>query len=244
LSVSYRVVSGEAGTVGEQLTEGAALGYMELAFEEKTAPVKTYGGYISLSRQVIDQADSAYLSKEVEYMVNQYAKATNDAVRAALVAGTGYNTGNLGTGTETAKMWIDVVTDSADLIEANARGPKAEFVLVSADVYKRLAHLVDTTGRPIFAHNGDGSNTLGAANIVAGTLNIAGLRVVKDAALAANSAFVAASDAVTTWETPGAPFRLEDENIINLTKDFSLYGYMAVGITNPLAVVKLDVDLV
>jgi hypothetical protein len=41
-----------------------------------------------------------------------------------------------------------------------------------------------------------------------------------------------------SWENAGAPLRLEDENIINLSKDFSLYGYMAVGVTNALGLVK------
>ena len=27
--------------------------------------------------------------------------------------------------------------------------------------------------------------------------------------------------------SPGAPFRLQDENIVNLTKQFSVYGYVA-----------------
>jgi hypothetical protein len=50
--------------------------------------------------------------------------------------------------------------------------------------------------------------------------------------------FIASSRAITTWETPGVPFRLDDENPVNLTKVYSIYGELAVGVTNALALVK------
>lgn len=240
--IEYRVISGTAGTVGVQAAEGDALPYMEVTFDSATATVKTYGGYTSLSRQAIERSEAPILETTLEFMVRQYAKATEKAVRDALVAGTGYNTGVLAA--DTAAGWIDTVVDSVDLIDANSKGSSAEFILVSSNVYKRLAHMVDGQGRPLFNIAGQSVNSLGAANPVGGTLNIAGLSVVKNPALADNSAYIASSDALKVWESAGAPFRLQDEDIIHLTKDFSLYGYMAVGVTNPLSVVKLDVDLV
>ena len=239
--ITYRRISGTAGTVGVQAAEGDALPYMEVEFDSATADVKTYGGYASLSRQAIERSSAPVLETTLEYMVRQYAKATEKAVRDALVAGTGYNTGTLAT--DDAEGWIDLVVDSVDLIDANSKGSQAEFVLVSSDVYKRLAHMVDGQGRPLFSIAGQSVNSVGSVNLVGGTLNIAGLPVIKNPALAANTTFVASSDAVKVWESAGAPFRLTDEDIIHLTKDFSLYGYMAVGITNPLSVVKVDVDL-
>jgi len=240
--IEYARISGTSGTVGVQAAEGDALPYMEVEFDSATATVKTYGGYASLSRQAIERSSVPLLETTLEFMARQYAKATEKAVRDALVAGTGYNTGTLAA--DTAEGWIDVVVDSVDLIDANSKGSQAEFVLVSSNVYKRLAHMVDDNGRPLFNIAGQSVNSLGAANPVGGTLNIAGLTVVKNPALANNTCFVASSDAVKVWESAGAPFRLTDEDIIHLTKDFSLYGYMAVGIVNPLSVVKLDVDLV
>lgn len=241
-TIEYPQVIGTAGTVGRQVNEGDALPYMEIALGTATAPVLTYGGYTSMSRQVIDRSDLAYVETMLEYMVRQYAKATNDAVRTALVAGTGYNTGTLEA--DTAEAWIDLIADSVDLIDDNSNGSTAEFILASSDVYKRLATMVDGNGRPLFSIAGQSVNSIGSANVVAGTLNVAGLPVVKDSALADGTVFVAGSDAVKTFESAGAPFRLQDEDIIHLTKDFSLYGYMAVAITNPLAVVRVDADLV
>lgn len=242
-SIEYPQVSGVSGTVGVQAAEGDDLPYMEVQVDTATAAVKTYGGYSSLSRQAIERSDVAYLDTVLRYQALQYAKATEAAVRTAFTTASGVNTATLAGTVDEAGNWIDLVIDSAALIEDNSKGANAEFVLVSRDVYKRLAHMVDDNGRPLFALNNDGSNTFGNVNLRSVKANIAGFPVVVGTALASNSLYVASSEAVTVFESAGAPVRLQDENIINLTKDFSLYGYMAIAITNPLAIVKVDADL-
>lgn len=37
-------------------------------------------------------------------------------------------------------------------------------------------------------------------------------------------------DSITVWES-GGPFQLQDQDIINLTGTYSIYGYMAMGTT-------------
>lgn len=240
-TIEYPVVTGTSGTVGRQAAEGDALPYMEVALGTKTAPVNTYGGYISLSRQAIERSDMAYLETSLEHMVRQYAKATEKAVRDAFVAGTGYNTGAIAADAS-ASDWLELVVDSVDLIDdVNGGNTAAEFMLVSSDVYKSLATQVDSTGRPLFSIAGQSVNSFGSTNVLAGSLNVAGLPVVKSTSLADGSVYIANSEAVKVFESAGAPYRLQDEDIIRLTKDFSLYGYMAVAITNPLAVVRVTV---
>ncbi|GAA0332920.1 HK97 family phage prohead protease [Streptomyces turgidiscabies] len=240
-SVEYLTLSAATGTVAVQAAEGDDLGYLEVVLDDATAPVKTYGGYTSLSRQAIERSGTPLLSTAFEHMVRQYAKATNAAVRAALVAGSGYQTATLAA--DTGAGWVGLVVDGAGLIHDNGFGSEAEFILVSKDVFKRVAVMADSSGRPLLEVNGDGSNTIGSAGR-ARKGSIFGLPLVVDPGLAANSCYIASSDALKVWESAGAPFRLDDENIINLSKDFSLYGYMAVGITNVKSVVKVDVDLV
>jgi hypothetical protein len=41
-------------------------------------------------------------------------------------------------------------------------------------------------------------------------------------------------------ESPGAPLRLSDGDITNLTNVYSVYGYMAVAVQRPNLVVKVD----
>lgn len=234
-SIEYPMVSSVSGTVGVQATEGADLPYMEVAITTASAPVKTYGGYSSLSRQAIERSDVSYLDAVLRYQAAQYAKATNGAVRAAVLGATGT--------TSVAPLAADNGQAWTRMVLAARRGVKlaqgnAGVVLVSGDVYDRLFTIVDTTGRPVFNLDGTGSNTFASAG------TIAGLPVAIDDAAPNNTAWVLGSDAVTVFEQPGAPVRLQDENIINLTKDFSLYGYMAVAVTRPAAIVRLDVDLV
>lgn len=244
MTVTLPVLGSTTGTVGVQAAEGDDLPYLEVVIDDQSFTVKTYGGYSSLSRQAIERSDVPYLQKVLEYQALQYAKATNAAVRSALVAASGTNTATLAA--DTAAGWIDLVVDSVGLIDTNGFGASAEVMLVSKDVYKRIAHMVDSAGRPLFEVNSDGVNTIGS---VRGTAvrgvrgNIAGLPVAVDNGLASNSVWVVSAEALTVMESAGAPFRLQDENIINLTKDFSLYGYLAVGVTNAKAIVKVDADL-
>lgn len=240
-SIEYPYVSSTTGTVSSQAAEGDALPYMEIALDTATAPVRTYGGYISLSRQAIERSDLAYLETAYEYMVRQYAKATEKAVRDALVAATGTGTDSITVAGSTAADWLEVVVDASDYIETNAYGAKPDFAIVSKDVWKSIALLEDGSNRPVFNVYGAGVNNVGSAGITSGALNVGGLTVIRNANLASGSMYVANKDAIKTFESAGAPVRLQDESIINLTKDFSLYGYLSVAVLNSKGIVKVTV---
>lgn len=241
-TIEFPRVATTSGTVTKQAAEGAALSYMEIELETGTATVGTYGGYSRLSRQSIERSDEAYLEAVLRYQALQYAKATESDFRNAVVTAAG--TAKYTLSGDNAVSWIDAVIDAAGYVEDNSLGLTADFIVVSRDVFKRVAHIVDGAGRPIFAVNGDGQNTIGSAGLVSATFNIGGLRGVVAPRMAANTAIVASADAVVSRESAGAPFRLEDENVVNLTKDFSLYGYMAWTVPDAAGLVKLDVDLV
>lgn len=239
-SIEYPFVSNTSGTVAKQSAEGVDLPYMEVQLDTATASVHTYGGYSSLSRQAIERSDLSYLETVLRYQTLQYAKATEAAVRTALTTNANLNEGELG-GAD-AIDWIEAVVDAAKAIDDDGLGASADFIMVSHDVFKRMALLVDGQGRPLFVLNGDGSNTVGDVNLRGVSGSMAGLPIKVGKGLSSGSMYVASREALTTYESAGAPFHLQDENIINLTKDFSLYGYMAVAVTNPLAIVKVDVD--
>jgi hypothetical protein len=52
---------------------------------------------------------------------------------------------------------------------------------------------------------------------------------------------VANSRALQTLESPGAPVRLTADDITTLTDSISVYGYMAITVPFPAAIVELDV---
>lgn len=237
-NVEFPFINAVTGDVDVQAAEGDDLDYIEVDVNTATAPVKTYGGYSEVSRQVIERSDVSYLDAVLRAQAASYAKVTNAAVRAAIVAATPQTGSAFTMAAATGASFIGAAIDGVQKIDDNGSGLNADFILVSTDVYVKLAGLIDGANRPLFDINGDGSNTFGNINVrgIAGSL--AGLPVVVDAGLGVRSLYVASQDAVQTWENAGAPLRLQDENIINLTKQFSLYGYMAVGVKNANGLVK------
>lgn len=238
-SVEYPVLTSNSVAVAAQAAEGDDLTYGEVVLDPATATIKTYGGYSSLSFQLISRSTAPYLDTVYRAQVIAYAKATNTAVRAAVAAASGTGTDTLAT--DDFAGWLDVIVDGSAYIE-DETGLQAQFLLVGKDVYKRLVGIEASDGRPLVELNGDGSNTIGSATPVRRRGSVLGLELVVDPGASANTAVIANSEAVTTWEN-GGPARLQDDNIINLTRDVSVYGLMAVGVTVPKAMVKLDVDL-
>lgn len=230
-SIEYPFAKAPTGTVGVQAAEGDNLSYLELGIDTATAQVKTYGGYSSISRQAIERSDVAYLEAVLRMQTIAYANATEAAVQTALLAtASSANEIVIDTTSDDAAVWLGAVIDAKAAIDENSTlGLSADFILISKDVHKQLALIVDLSGRPVFAVNNDGANTFGSLPLngrLAGVID--GTPVVVGKNLPTGTVVVASSEALATYESAGAPFRLQDENIIALTKDFSLYGYMAV----------------
>ena len=241
-SVEYPKVAGTSGDVAQQVAEGDNLAYLEVSITTATAPVKTFGGYSEISRQAIERSDVAYLDSVLKFQAASYAKVTNAYVAGVLAAATPQTGTSFTLSSATAASFLGAVTDGIQKISDNGLlSQDAGFVLVSTDVWSKMANLVDGNGRPLFDLNGDGANTVGNANIrgIAGSL--AGLPVVVIGSFPAKTFYVANSSALVTWENPGAPLHLQDENIINLTKQFSLYGYLAAGVKDANGLVKATV---
>lgn len=236
MTVDAVQVSAVTGDVASQVAEGDNLTQIKVAITPVSFPVRTYGAYSELSRQVIERSDVPFLNLTLTAQTQSYAKITNARARAVLVAATPVTGTSLTLTTAKGKDWLNAVLDGVDKIDVNGVGAQADFVLVSRDVYLQVATLADTTDRPLFDVNGDGANTFGNVRGFVGKLG--SLPLVVDPGLAAKSMYIASSDALTTWETPGVPFRLDTENPLNLTHVYSVYGYLAVGVTNALAIVK------
>lgn len=250
MTIEYPVVTSETGDVEEQLEEGDDLAYTEIKIGTRNAAVKTFGAYTSLSRQVIERATVDHLGAALKYQTISYARNTERQVRAffnalsATVPGENQVQGlDAGVGIpDSAPLINDLVIDAKAMIEDNTPGGAlADFTVISRDVFKVIAAIVDSTGRPLFDINNDGQNTFGTLNIRSQELGgvSAGLPFVVVPRIAPNTFAVCSSSAITTQESPGAPFTLQDENIVNLTKDFSVYGYQTIYSEEPKGIVKL-----
>lgn len=219
-TIEYPRVDVLSGDVASQANEGDDLAYLEVTITTASTPVLTYGGYSELTRQAIERSDVSYLDAVLRYQAASYAKVTNAKVRSTLTAATPQTGTSFTLASATAGDFLKAVVDGVAKIDANGQGAQAEFIVVSSDVALQAAVVLDTNGNQIFKNG------------------IAGLPIVVDSGLPAKSFYVASSAAITSWENAGAPVRLEDENIINLSKQFSLYGYLAVAVTNSAGLVK------
>jgi HK97 family phage prohead protease/HK97 family phage major capsid protein len=235
MNVEFGKLLADTTDVDEQAAEGDVLAYGGITFETDTAPIKTYGGWGEMSRQEIDRSSVAVVEKFYSALVNRYAKVTEAALRtvaadvanAHVLAGAG--THNLAT----ADGWIDYTVDSAIWLDDKGLAP--EFVLVGFDVFKTLAKLRD-------GDNADAPRLLDRAS---GTVNIVSLtgQLFNLPVIPVNSAGlvrIGHSSAIRTFEAGGAPFRMQDDDITNLTSAFSIYGYEAIAVQDTDALVAPD----
>jgi len=65
----------------------------------------------------------------------------------------------------------------------------------------------------------------GTIQVVNAQGNLIGIRVDRIANWSGKHATGYAKEAIKVKESAGAPLRLQDSNIVDLTKDFSVYGY-------------------
>ena len=238
MNVEYPKINTNTIDVANQAVEGDTLAYGKLTLTSATAPIKTYGGYTDMSRQVVERSSINYVDTAFRAMVAKYASVTNAAMRQQLITDAAlFNTSALGAWT--AAEIIDSLAEAATKVNGDT-GLPLEFILVSSDVFRLMAKTVDTMDRPILSNTGATVNTYGNINPVGLTGNVLGLPIVVDPSLAALSFYAGNSGAITTYESAGAPFRLNDEEITNLTNSFSVYGYLGIAVTDPKALCKIS----
>ncbi len=235
MTIEYPLLNSDTSAIEEQVAEGDSLTFGKIDLTSATANIKTYGGYTAMTRQLIERSSVAYVDAAFRAMAAAYAKKTNNVVKSYIDSLTTTSTSSVAAWS--ADAIIEMLADSATKVN-NETGKALEFILCSSDVFKQLAKQVDGVARPIAAATNP-SNGFGSINPVGLTGNIAGLPIVVDPSLAAGTLLTGASSAITTYESAGAPFRLNDGDITNLTQQFSVYGYLAVAGHDHKALVKV-----
>lgn len=236
--IEYGQLKTNTVEVDQQAAEGDDLTYGQIELETKTAAVKTFGGYSTLSRQEIERSSTNILDVTLRAQAIAAGKAINGLVRAAFVAEhdlqvTADNTVAIGT-TPTYASWVAAAIDAA--VKFEALGLTMDALIVNKTTFKSLTALEGADGRPVFLVTGAGSNNIGELSVPGLSGSLANIPVVLDAGLTDEVAFVNSS-AIRFYGSPVV--RLQDENIINLSKDFSLYTYGAVAVEIPAAIVPV-----
>ena len=239
MNVEYPKISSNSLDVAAQAAEGDVLATGKLILTSATEPIKTYGGYTEMSRQVVERSSINYVDTAFRAMVAKYAAVTN----AAAIAKVYTSDGDFNQVTLASFDTDDVLEALADAaVKVNQEtGLPLQALVVGATTFKNLAKAVDGSNRPLLSNVGATQNTFGSINPLGLTGNILGLPVVLDPALNATAMYAWNAAALTSYESSGAPFRLNDEEITALTNSFSVYGYLALTCQEPKAAVIFNI---
>lgn len=183
-----------------------------------------------------------YLDKTLEALVKAYARNTEAATRIALYGAIGDVSASdkIDAGKALTAMtpndWLDIIIDAR--LEVEDRNTSLDYLGVSGDVFKAIAHLSDDGDR-FMDISGGGIDRLGSIDTTDITGSLLRVPVVLMPGAAAGTAAFLDKGAVTVWENGNSPFQLQDDNVLNLTKDFSVYGYAAFGVTLPEGILPI-----
>jgi HK97 family phage prohead protease len=236
--VEYAQLKSNTMDIDVQAAEGDDLVFGKIEQELKTAPVKTLGGYTTLSRQEIERSSINILDASLRAQAIQVGKALNAQFRTAYLAAhaaqvTADNTVVVpANGTYTD--WLNAIVDAS--VKFQNQGLSLDALVVDAATFKKLVALEGSDGRPVMLVTGNGTNNVGSINVAGLGGSVASVAVVVDPSLTGGVAFIN-RNAIRQFNSPVV--RLQDENIINLSKDFSVYLYSAIADEIPSAIVPV-----
>jgi HK97 family phage major capsid protein len=212
-------------TVAEE-AEAATIDETDMTNNFLSVSVKKYAGGQTFSVELLDRTSPAFFDELVRQMEFAYAKATDVAVIAGLVAG-GTDGGNR---TLDAAGFLDFVSDASVSVYKNTLGT-AQNILVSPEQWGNIMNLADA-GRPIYQNLIGPSNQGGdlSGGAVRGNVLGLNLRVARNLATAAptgdNSIIIINPDAYTWYES--SRFRLETNLVSTGQIQVAYYGYGAL----------------
>jgi len=191
--------------------------------------VKKYAGQQTFSVELLDRTSPAFFDELVRNMAAAYAKATNAAVNAALIAGATADGTTTATYPTAAELLGIVARGSASVYAATAGlpNPFARNMVVSTGQWSNIMSLNDA-GRPIYT----ASQPMNAGGQVAPTSltgNVAGLNLYVDPTNAGDgdgTILIVNPDAYTWYESP--TYRLRAESTANGSVTIGYYGFGAI----------------
>lgn len=232
-TLEYGLLESDTIKVEEQANEGDDLAFGKVSLTTATAGIKTYGGWTSLSRQAIERSSIGVLDISFRALAMRYAKAIETATRTlfntahtAALASTGDKV-KLGDSTPAALATADaddwLATILALLEHFDGKNYSLDGLIASKDVMLALAAVPEE--KKMLQVTGVPTDKAGTLTVDVPNANLYGLRVTLAPFLGAGKLAAYDRQAIRIQEAPGAPWRLQDENIVNITKQFSVYGY-------------------
>ncbi len=208
-------------------SEGGTPSETDQNAEFVSVSVSKYIGQQTFSLELLDRSSPAFFAELVRQMEFAYAKSTDAAVVAALIAG-GTDGGNR---TVSAANIADFVSDAAVSIYKGTLG-FAQNIIVSPEQWGALMGLVDGSNRPVFQQTINPQNAGGTLTATAVRGNLLGLNLRVDRNLTTgsgvgdNTMIVVNPDAYTWYESPRLSLQT---NLISTGQvQVGYYGYGAI----------------
>lgn len=246
MTMEYTELKENTVTVGKQVKEGDELATGKVSTKVKTATIETFGGASSLSFQEIQRARANMLDLTVRAMTAAAAKDAATNFHTAWETQVKDATNAITISKALASLnYADIV---AMLLDVNAAyqelGSSISGLIVDRATFLKLATLENSSGTPYMAVSGHGTGTIGTltSDVLAGTLgNIA---VIPDLKATSNRGEKVAgaffnADAIRVHSSNLA--HLQDDKILNLTRDLSVYYYSAIAPERPDLILPLKI---
>lgn len=196
--------------------------------------VKKYAGQQTFSVELLDRTSPAFFDELVRNMAAAYAKATDTAVHAAIVAGATLDSTTVATYPTAAELLGIIARGAASVYDATAGlpNPFARNLIANTSQWSNLMSLNDN-GRPIYSEVTNPMNQPGSATPTALRGRVAGLDlyVTANVATANNtdkdgSLIIVNPDAYTWYESP--TYRLRAESTAAGQVTIGYYGFGAI----------------
>ena len=220
-----------ADIVAEQVDEKDEVNSVQISLLKGTANLKTYAAGSDISYQLLQRSSPSYVDSHTRIMLNSYTQVTDIAFVAAVYGARTPLNYVIGSDSDGSAFREAVFAASVDV--QTATGMPAEFVLVSPDVYKTIGGW-----STFFPSNYGTFNVSGTATAANLTVNVSGLPVILDRNIGGNAILVSNREAAK-WIESG-PSLATSENVAQLGRDVSVYGYGASMIVSGAGIVGLE----
>lgn len=247
MTLEFLEVADNTVTVKKQEHEGDALPIGKVTTKVRTAQINTWGGANTMSFQEIQRARANMVSVTARAMAVAAGRAAAADFHQNFEAAVKAQAANaIGIGKAvTSVKYADLI---GMLLDANAAyqalGYRCDGLIVDRATWAAFMALETTQGVPLMALSGHGQGVVGtiSSDVLAGTLG--NLRVIPDlrATSARGDKTAGAffnSEALRVYTSGIA--HLQDDNILSLSRDMSVYYYTAVAAERPQLVIPLKI---
>jgi HK97 family phage prohead protease len=209
-------------SMGVQSADLDTLTASTMVVSSETVTKGTYGGYVSISEQLLDWSEPSMLTVLLDDMARIYANTTDNVAADALVAGA-TTTGAFADPTSPAD-WLAWIGASSTTILTASNGNNPNTLFVSADVFGDLIALSDSAGRPLFP-NLNAQNAFGNLAVTTDVGTAFGCRVVRDRNFASNTLILGDSSGFEIFESQKGAISIDVPSTLSRTIAFR--GYFA-----------------